>query len=154
MIYRDSTAYDFDLFTDNKKREVVEIPVAKPAPKKAARTQPAARTFKQRAVAVCAVAAVLLLVVAQLHCQLVNSETVDQIGRAQKKIETLESEQTRLQVELEEKISFTNMETTAKQLGMQKMSAAQTQYVNLHRQDESEVLSGQGGLTAQIWDLF
>ena len=95
MIYRDSTAYDFDLFTDNKKREVVEIPVAKPAPKKAARTQPAARTFKQRAVAVCAVAAVLLLVVAQLHCQLVNSETVDQIGRAQKKIETLESEQTR-----------------------------------------------------------
>lgn len=166
MIYRDNTAYDFDLFTDKKQNEskVIEIPDRAPAKKTAkghasarrnAKTKSAAAPALRRRLAIAAaVAAVLLLVVAQLHCQLQNSETVAKISETKAHIETLQSEQTRLQVELNGKISFTNMEKAAKELGMQKVTVAQTQYVNLCTRDASELLTENNGFLAQLRNLF
>lgn len=158
MTYRDNTAYDFELFTS--KKEIVEIPAPKSAQHAAAvRKGQAARrkaghTLKQRFVSAAAVSAVLLLVIAQLHCQLQNSEVVDQINQTEKAIETLQSEHTRLQVELEGKVSFTNMEKMAQETGMQKITVAQMQYVNLWNEDASEVVAEQSGLLAQFKELF
>ncbi len=146
MMYRTNTAYDFDLFTD-KKREVVELPVQKKKAKnkKALAIKPS--------VVLCA-AAVLLLIIAQLHCQLQVSETVDKISRTEKNIEILQSENTRLQTELNGKISFTNMEQSAKEMGMQKITAAQTEYINLCDEDVSEVVKTKSGLLASVQDNF
>ncbi len=155
MMYRDNTAYDFELFAP-KKKEVVEIPV-KPKVGISTRRKAATRAhagFRNRLVSIGAVVTVLVLVVAQLHCQLQNSEVVDQIHQTEKSIETLQSENTRLQVELDAKVSFSNMERIAKEMGMQKMTVAQMEYINLCCEDKAEVVNGNGGLLAAVQDLF
>ena len=153
MIYRDSTAYDFEMFSP--KKNLVEIPdvpqSTKRKPASKAENKPAARglTF-----AVCSIALVVLLVIAQLHCQLQNSEVVDQIYQTEKAIETLQSENTRMQVELNGKVSFSNMESTAKSMGMQKITVAQMEYVNLCTEDTIEVTEETGGLLAMLGEWF
>ncbi len=155
MMYRDNTAYDFEMFTPKKK--VVELPESRPVKKRSSASlkktaaQPASRS---RLLAVGAVVATLLLIVAQLHCQLKNSEVVDQIYQTEKSIETLQSENTRLQVALDGKVSFSNMESTAKSMGMQKITVAQMEYVNLCTEDTMEVTNDQGGLLAMLGEWF
>lgn len=145
-MYRDNTAYDFERFTP-KKRAVVELPVRK------AKNKPALFSLKQPML-VFSVVAVLVLIIAQLHCQLQLSETVDKISQTEKRIESLQSENTRLQTELNGKVSFDNMETSAKEMGMQKITAAQTEYINLCDEDVSEVVKNENGLLASVEDLF
>ena len=96
----------------------------------------------------------LLLVVAQLHCQLQNSEVVCEIDRTKTEIRDLKSDNTRLQSELNGKVSFTNMEKAAKEMGMQKMTIAQTEYINLNTTDSVELADGDGGLLAAMQGLF
>lgn len=146
MMYRDNTAYDFDLFTP-KKREVVEIPVYK--------NKKRTKTFAvKQPMVVLSVVATLILIIAQLHCQLQLSETVDKISQTEKNIEILQSENTRLQTEINGKISFTNMEQSAKEMGMQKITAAQTEYIHLCDEDASEVVENNTGLLASVRDAF
>ncbi len=146
MMYRDNTAYDFDLFTP-KKREVVEIPVHK--------NKKRTKTFAvKQPMVVLSVVATLILIIAQLHCQLQLSETVDKISQTEKNIEILQSENTRLQTEINGKISFTNMEQSAKEMGMQKITAAQTEYIHLCDEDASEVVENNTGLLASVRDAF
>ena len=154
MMYRDNTAYDFEMFSPKKK--VVELPVSASSKK---RTSSAKKTVAQPAkrssvLAIGAVAIAFLLIIAQLHCQLKNSEVVDQIYQTEKAIETLQSENTRLQVEMDGKVSFSNMENTAKSMGMQKITVAQMEYVNLCTEDAVEVTNGQGGLLAMLGEWF
>ena len=155
MMYRDNTAYDFELFTPKKK--VVELPVDRPAKKRASvsgKKAAVSTAGRSRLVMVGIVAATLLLIIAQLHCQLQNSEVVDQIYQTEKAIETLQSENTRLQVELDGKVSFSNMESTAKSMGMQKITVAQMEYVNLCTEDAMEVTQEEGGLLAMLGEWF
>ncbi len=145
-MYRDSTAYDFERFAP-KKKEVVELPVERRATKAVA----SSRGWLVTAVGV---VVVLLLVAAQLNCLLQTSETSDEITQIKKNIEVLKSENTRLQVELNGKVSFTNMETAAKEMGMKKITVAQTEYINLCDQDASEVTDQESGALAAVQDLF
>ncbi|MBR4868482.1 MAG: hypothetical protein IKU10_04940, partial [Clostridia bacterium] len=110
--------------------------------------------FKSRLALVAAVLAVLLLVVAQLQCQLQNSEMVCKIDQTKTEIRDLKSDNTRLQSELNEKVSFTNMEKAAKEMGMQKVTTAQTEYINLNAEDSVEVVEERGGLLAAVKGLF
>ena len=154
MMYRDSTAYDFELFAP-KKKEVVEIPVSTRRKSTGAKSRKKSATLaKNRLVLVAAVVTVLLLMVAQLHCQLVNSEVVCEIDRTKTEIRNLKSDNTRLQSELSGVISFTNMEKAAKEMGMQKMTVAQTEYINLNTEDSVEVIGNEGGLKAAVQGLF
>jgi cell division protein FtsL len=157
-MYQNNTAYDFDLFAP-KKTEVVEIPTNNRQRQKSykQKTSSSAKTASVSAktlVSVAAVVSVLLLVIAQLSCQLQNSEVVDKIHRTEQSIEVLQSENTRLQTELNGKISFTNMEEAARNMGMQKMTHSQTQYINLCNQDAVEMAEGNTGLLAAIGELF
>jgi cell division protein FtsL len=157
-MYRDNTAYDFELFAP-KKKEVVEIPVEKNRRqgvhnKNKAVASANTGSVQKIFVTVGMVLSVLLLMVAQLSCQLQNSEVVDQIHCTEQSIETLQSENIRLQTELNGKISFTSMETAAKNMGMQKTSLSQTRYINLCNEDSAEVVENNSGLLAAINDLF
>ncbi|MBR6547912.1 MAG: hypothetical protein IKT68_00055 [Clostridia bacterium] len=145
-MYRDSTAYDFERFAP-KKKEVVELSVERRATKSAT----SSRGWLVTAVGVIVV---LLLVAAQLNCLLQTSETSDEITQIKKNIEVLKSENTRMQVELEGKVSFTNMETAAKEMGMKKITVAQTEYINLCDQDASEVTDQENGALAAVQELF
>ncbi len=154
MMYRDSTAYDFELFAP-KKKEVVEIPVsARRQSTRAKSRKKSAPLAKNRLVLVAAVVTVLLLMVAQLHCQLQNSEVVCEIDQTKTEIRNLKSDNTRLQSELSGVVSFTNMEKAAKEMGMQKMTVAQTEYINLNTEDSVEVIGNEGGLKAAVQGLF
>jgi len=148
MMYRDSTAYDFERFAP-KKKEVIELPVERRATKSSASVLP-----RGRLVTMVGVVIVLLLIIAQLHCLLQTSETSDQISQTQKNIEILKSENTRLQVELDGKVSFTNMEAAAKEMGMKKITVAQTEYINLCDEDTAEVVNQESGILASVQDLF
>lgn len=153
MNYRDNTAYDFEMFAPKKK--VVELPDREGKRKSSAsRKTQAASSSKGSVIMVGAVVVALMLVFAQLHCQLKNSEVVDQIYQTEVAIETLQSENTRLQVELDGKVSFSNMEATAQSMGMQKTTVAQTEYVNLCVEDTVEVTQQEEGFMAKLAEWF
>ncbi len=156
MIYRDNTAYDFEMFAP--KKPVVELPDHPNAKKKrnsATSKKPVAKASSRSSfVMVALVLVAFLLIIAQLNCQLQNSEMTDKIAKAEKEIQTLQSENTRLQVEINGKISFSNMESTAKSMGMQKITVAQVEYVNLCTEDAVEVTDGESGFLTMFAEWF
>ncbi len=150
----DSTAYDFDLFTEKEKREVVEIPTRPARGGRRSRKAAARRSGRSVLAIAAAVSVFLLLMVAQLHCQLQTSEVVAQINATEREIEALKSDNVRLQVELERKVSFENMEQSARAMGMQKISAAQREYVQLHGEDAVEMPEQDKDLIIRLQELF
>ncbi len=156
MIYRDNTAYDFEMFAP--KKTVVELPDHPNAKKKRASAtakKPVAKaSARSNFVMVALVVVAFLLIIAQINCQLQNSEMVDKIADEQTEIQKLQSENTRLQVEVNNKVSFSNMENTAKSMGMQKITVAQVEYVNLCTEDAVEVTDGENGFLTMLADWF
>ena len=145
--YKESVAYNFELFapkekTSEKENNVVAIPAAKTRAKNStkAAAKPAAR--KAAGVTLCAAMA-LMMIFLRVYGEVQNAEVMEDINRTKATIETLKSEETRLQMELESAVTFTNVEKAAKELGMQKRDAAQTTYVMLSDEDNAEIVGGE-----------
>ena len=71
-----------------------------------------------------------------------------EINELNEEIVELESESTRLSVEMERKISVTNLEEAAEALGMQKCEKSQVTYIQTNNTDTAENENGQ--LTAGV----
>lgn len=63
----------------------------------------------------------------------VNSE----IGEVRAAITELESEKTSLEVEMQRRISFANLELEATQLGMRKMEKSNVKYIRVNDKDKA-----------------
>ena len=63
----------------------------------------------------------------------VNSE----IGEVRAAITELESEKTSLEVEMQRRISFANLELEATQLGMRKMEKSNVKYIRINDKDKA-----------------
>ena len=131
-----SVAYDFEKF-ENKRARVKKptLVVAKPNEKTRART----RTFL--AVKVAAVLAILVaVVVTMLYSRAVLTELNQKIDRQKTLLDEAISEQTRLTVALEAKVSLRNVEEYATQkLGMTTMDKSQIIYVDLGEGEKIEL---------------
>ena len=91
---------------------------------------------------------VLAAVCGSLFLRAEISSLKAQINGVNKEIVELESEATRLEVEIERKVSLVNLEQAATELGMQKCSKNQVIYIKTNGFDTAETQNGK--LTAEL----
>ena len=143
--YNDSFAYNYDIFMPAKKKaEIIGIPKAKRVSR--AKAAYKANTDIIQRIAIAAI--VLAAVCASLFLRAEISSLKAQINGVNKEIVELESESTRLEVEIERKVSLANLEQAATELGMQKCSKSQVTYIQTNGYDTAETKNGK--LTAEL----
>lgn len=146
---RESTAYDLSKF-ERKQEKKPQIRVIKG--KKAQRVN-------RMAMVKIFFAAVIVIGITSL--MIVNRVALTEIGEeinaANEDLQILQSENTRLNVELEEKMSLDNIEEKAvNELGLTKMNNYQVQYLNLTQEDKIELTNpkSSGNIFDTIAGLF
>lgn len=146
--YNDSFAYDYDIFAPSvkKKAEIHEYPGKNEKTKAKTRSDKKvnASTVRNLVVSAMVVAAVCSSLFLRAEISSVRSE----INEINNEIVELESESTRLSVEMERKVSVTNLEAAAIELGMQKCEKGQVTYIQTNNTDTAE--NSDGELTADL----
>lgn len=84
--------------------------------------------------------AIALAVFFNIHIRTQINDTQRAIAKAEKTIETLSSEQTRLNVKLEKVVSYSTLEEQALKMGMQKRSKSQVHYIDTSSDDYAEII--------------
>ena len=140
--YNDSFAYNYDIFAPapKKKAEIHEYPIEEKKTSKKTKTAVKERYILARNIIISFL--VVASVCASLFLRAEISSMKSEIDSINNEIVELESESTRLSVEMERKISVTNLEQAAIELGMQKCEKGQVTYIQTQNPDTAEGLSG------------
>ena len=131
----DSLAHDYDLFTVKPKKANNVIDMPKTTTSKKSRTIKAAKPNLLTAIAV---SFVVLALFGNIFLRAEISKVSTEINEAEAVYSELMSEQTRLNVELEKKVSLGNLEKQAEKLGMQKQEKMQMNYIFAYDDNEVE----------------
>ncbi|MFA9380385.1 MAG: hypothetical protein ACERKO_04925 [Acetanaerobacterium sp.] len=149
----DNFAYDLSLF-ENRERKTKAV--RKELPK--ALPQSGFRTTVVLIGRLVIGVIVGLIVCSCIYSRVVLSETVDQISRAKDTLTKLQSEQTRLNMELDSKISIKSIEAYATgTLGLGRVDKYQVSYITLAGDDRIETMGAsekQKPLIPDINELF
>lgn len=136
--YNTSSAYDFERFMpktkEQKKAKIVKIsdaPAANKANKKAKQSKAHAASFA-RVKTVGVAAAIVAMLCAMIYLRVEVTDANRELSSVQSEAELLKSEENRLQMELENKISIANIEAEAQSLGMQKADKSQVNYIRVN----------------------
>ena len=145
---RTSTAYDFDRFlpAEKKKAEIRALP--RPKQNKKTNAGAADSVLFRRAKMLAAAGVIVFMLCANLYLRSEIADVQDQIQKNNKQIQTLKNEEIRMNMELESKLSFTNIEEAAKKLGMRKKDSGRITYIQLEEDDRVVVRKPASGLTA------
>ncbi len=140
MAYKSSNAYDFDLFLPKEKETRAPRKnnvVAMPQPVK----KPQSRISPYRGIAcACAVSALIIgLLSYQIFLRVEISETQDSVKAMEYELQQMNSEYTRMSMQLESKMSFKSVEEAAKALGMTKKDQAAVEYIMVDEEDKVEI---------------
>jgi cell division protein FtsL len=148
-------AYDFDTTEQNVSSAVPKVkqpPELHVVESRAVRT----RAFYRKAIAVFLL--VMGLFSATLYNRMILTELTAQVESAQNQYDTLVSENRRMQVELESKVSLRSIEQAAQALGMSRVESYQIEYVDLGEGDRVVVTQDDAGLfesaAASVRGLF
>ncbi len=141
--YNDSLAYDFEMFMPREKRaqrpdNIVKLPSAKVRTKAKA----APRRLTVSAFAVMASFILLAGLCGNIFLRLKINEVNSKINDMKKEVDVLNSYKTSLEVGLERKISYYNIELEATQLGMTKMSKDKVNYIRVN--DKNTAVTNDG----------
>ncbi len=141
--YNDSLAYDFSLFlpAENKEKEENIVKMPKPVSKK--RVRAAKRSVSLSAFAVMTAGFMLAALCGNIFLRIRVNEINSQINEIKSEIAVLESERTGLQVELERRISYSNVELEATELGMKKMDKEQVKYIRVNEKNTAVTSGGE-----------
>ena len=133
MYYNDNLAYDF---------ETVEPSIESERNAKYSKNaRPKNKTSKLRLVlCITAVVVIVACFVGKMWLSTVSTELTAQINSSKSEISKLKSEETRLKIEVESLVSYDNLDSAAKDLGMKKKEASQTVYVNGENGDKGLVV--------------
>lgn len=140
--YNNSLAYDFSMFEEKKKEEkadVVKMPSRAREKKSVAKNVLAIFSKLSSAITV---TVVLALIFGNLFLRSKISETTAKINETKKQIEIYDSEETRLNVEYEQIVSYGNLENAAHDLGMKKMDKSQVVYIRVNDTDAAKNSDG------------
>lgn len=147
--YNDSLAYDFDMFMPSKakqnKKDDNIIKLATPKPKK--RTRKAVRAVSVSAFTIMVAVFMLSALCGNLFLRLQINEINSEINDMKAQIGELDSEKTALEMEFERRISYSNIELEATELGMKKMSKDQVKYIRVN--DKNAAITSDGKLVEQ-----
>ena len=143
--YKDSLAYDFEMFMPRKEEPVRKDNIVK-LPRTKQQSRAKKRAVKRVSTSAFAVMTTVFIVVSmclniflRLQINEVNSEIND--INTQKK--ALISEKTSLEVELERLISYSNIEVEAAEIGMQKMDKSQVKYIRVNDKNTAITKDGE-----------
>lgn len=147
--YNDSLAYDFELFmpkTQHSPRaEIVKMPKKKV--NKAARRQ-ARREVSKTASIIMIGLFLVSMILAGIAMRVEISEINSEIIKAKSELAALSGEETRIDMEFEQMMSYKNIEEAAKALGMRKMDKSQIVYIRVN--DTNKAIDSNGNiLTAE-----
>lgn len=144
--YNDSLAYDFEMFMP--KSSVKENNIVKmPDPHVKERRRAAVKTVSAPAFAVLVSVFMLAAFCGNIFLRIRINEVNSNINDIKSEIAELESEKTSLEVEFERRISYSNIELEATQLGMQKMDKEQVKYIRVN--DKNTAVTGNGEIVSQ-----
>lgn len=134
--YNDSLAYDFEMFSPKPsvrtepKDNIVVMP--QKARSKAKRTSAAARTLSSPVALIMLAVFILAGLCGNIAIRLQINEINSQINDVKAVISELDSEKTSLEVEMQRRISFANLELEAMQLGMVKPDKDAVTYIRVN----------------------
>lgn len=142
--YQDGLAYDFSLFAsaepkvnDAKRNNVIEIPDTKK--RKAKIRKEAASRVSGKVSAALVTVFVIGMLCGNVFLRSQINETEHKISKINKEISQAESSLASINFELEQKISYKNLEEAAIALGMRKLDKNQIVYVRTVKEDKAVV---------------
>ncbi len=140
--YNASLAYDFSMFMP-KEEKTTENVVKMPKPVSKSNGRAAIKRVSVSAFTVMTVCFIMAALFGNIFLRLRINEVNSEISDIKEEISTLESERTSLQVELERRISFSNVEVEAAEMGMQKMSKDQVKYIRVNNKNTAVMKNGE-----------
>ncbi len=145
--YNDSLAYDFEMFMPKpaEKKQTRENIVVMPKKATNSRTRKAAATKRFSAPAAAIMCAVFLLAgfCGNIALRLEINEVNSQINDMRAAIAEVDSEKTSLEVEMQRRISFANLELEAAELGMQKPEKENVVYIRVNDKNAAVTSNGE-----------
>ncbi len=149
--YEDSLAYDFSLFSTaeqvapERKGKIIDIPEEQK--KRAIRRKAAAVKNSGRVTAILVTVFIIALLGGNILLRSRITETEQRIAKVNAQISEADSKLAAATFEMEQKISYTNLESAARALGMRKMDKTQIVYIRTNQEDKAvvgdEVLSAE-----------
>lgn len=146
--YNDSLAYDFEMFMPKEAKKAEPQPkdnivvMPKVAKKVKAKRRAAARRLSPAVSVVLITFIVLSAICANLAIRLKINEVESEINDVKAAIAELDSEKTVLEVELQRRISYANLEAEALQLGMKKPDKDDVTYIKVNDTDVAKTADG------------
>lgn len=149
--YNDSLAYNFEMFMpkaapkEDPRDNIIVMPKVKKAKKARVKTAKKA-LYSPMVVVLCAVVAVSAFC-ANIAIRLKINETTSEINDLKASIAELDSEKTALEVELQRRISYANLELQAVQLGMKKPQKEDIVYIRVN--DTNAAITSNGAFVSE-----
>ncbi len=144
--YNDSLAYDFEMFAPRPVRKAQPQDNIVVMPKKAAsvkkRRAGAARRLSAPVTIIAIVFIALSALCGNIALRLQINEVTSKINDVKDSISELQSEKTSLEVELQRRISFANLELEAVQLGMKKPEKEDVTYIRVNDKNAAVTKNG------------
>ena len=142
--YNDSLAYDFEMFMPRvaepaKKDNIVKLPQSKQ--QRYAKNR-AVKRVSASAFAVMTTVFVLAAMCGNIFLRLQINEVNSQINDVRAQIAEVDSEKTELEMEMQRRISYSNLELEAVQLGMKKPEKENVVYIRVNDKDAAQTADG------------
>jgi cell division septal protein FtsQ len=150
---RDNAAYDLSLFEskeDREERKVAEEPAkrVKTATKSKIKTASAARWVAMGLFIVLSLVAIML-------CNVQLTALNEEISTAQTKLGSAQSDEIRLNMQLESRMALDNIENYAvNQMGLQKASQYQITYVHMTDKDKVDVMPKNENVFTKLFNFI
>ncbi len=144
--YNDSLAYDFEMFMPktapktSKKDNIVVMPKVAAASRK--RKKAAVKTLSSPMMFLMCGIMILAAFCGNIALRLEINEVSAQIKSVKSQIAELDSEKTSLEVEMQRRISFSNLELEAVKLGMSKPSKENITYIRVNDKNAAKTADG------------
>ena len=137
MQYRDNAAYRYETAVNTpaharteRKTKISKVPQRKSKPKK--------QTSLAVKIGVCML--MMAAVFFNLNTRAQINDTQTQINKAKTELEALQSEQVSLDMQMQNIISYANLEQEAERLGMHRVVKSQIHYIDSGAKDSAEVI--------------
>lgn len=149
--YNDSLAYDFDMFMpkptvrQDEKDNIIRIHNANV--KHRQRRKVATRRLSVSAFAVMVSVIILAALCGNIFLRIRINEVNSEINGIKSQINATHSEKTGLEMKMEERISYSNIEIEAVEMGMQKKDKSQVKYI---RVNDTDTVVNKNGDTIKI----
>ena len=143
--YNDSLAYDFELFAPKQKAEKRAEIVKMPERKVSRSAKRAAKKKVSKTASIIMLGVIFVtMICAGIALRVEISEVNSEILSAKSKLAALSGEETRIDMEIEELVSYKNIEEAASLLGMKKLDKSQIVYIRVN--EENKAIDAQGNV--------